>query len=397
MAEGPTDEPNPGDVPNIFSAFPMFGEIAKAMQGQGPLNWDAARQFAMLGATQGEPESNVDPTVRIAFAELARIAGMHVSDLTGVDMDFPEPRVITRSQWAHETLEAYRPLFTDLATSLGQQPAASLDPAEAADPMVQMMAGLNKMVGPAMLGMSVGSMVGTLAQRVFGVHDLPIPREQHDVVLVASNIDAFAAQWSIPVDQMRLWVVAHELIGYRLFTIDHLRNDLAALVRAHVGGFRPDPSALADKMGDIDITGGNGLESIQQLFGDPEVLLGAIQSPEQLALQPRLDAAVAVVVGYIDWMVDAVAVRLIGGEALTVAEAVRRTRLDSTPDDLFVERLLGIRIGNDQVVRGKQFVQGVVDRVGESELNRLLTLSGSMPTPNEVDAPGLWIARVSDS
>lgn len=397
MADGPDDEPNPGDVPNIFSAFPMFGEIAKAMQGQGPLNWDAARQFAMLGATQGQPESNVDPTVRIAFGELARIASMHVSDLTGADMDFPEPRVITRSQWAHETLEAYRPLFTDLAASLGQQPAAPLDPAEAADPMMQMMAGLSKMVGPAMLGMSVGSMVGTLAQRVFGVHDLPIPREQHDVVLVATNIDSFAAQWSIPVDQMRLWVIAHELIGYRLFAIDHLRDDLAALVRAHVGGFRPDPTALADKMGDIDITGGNGLESIQQMFGDPEVLLGAIQSPEQLALQPRLDAAVAVVVGYIDWMVDAVAARLIGGEALTVAEAVRRTRLDSTPDDLFVDRLLGIRIGDDQVVRGKQFVQGVVDRVGESELNRLLTVPGSMPTPNEVDAPGLWIARVSDS
>jgi putative hydrolase len=397
MADGPDDEPNPGDVPNIFSAFPMFGEIAKAMQGQGPLNWDAARQFAMLGATQGQPESNVDPTVRIAVGELARIASMHVSDLTGADLNFPEPRVITRGQWAHETLEAYRPLFTDLASSLGQQPAASLDPAEAADPMMQMMAGLNKMVGPAMLGMSVGSMVGTLAQRVFGVHDLPIPREQHDVVLVAGNIDSFAAQWSIPVDQMRLWVIAHELIGYRLFAIDHLRNDLAALVRAHVGGFRPDPTALADKMGDIDITGGNGLESIQQMFGDPEVLLGAIQSPEQLALQPRLDAAVAVVVGYIDWMVDAVAVRLIGGEALTIADAVRRTRLDSTPDDLFVDRLLGIRIGNDQVVRGKQFVQGVVDRVGESELNRLLTIAGSMPTPNEVDAPGLWIARVSDS
>ena len=397
MADGPDDEPNPGDVPNIFSAFPMFGEIAKAMQGQGPLNWDAARQFAMLGATQGQPESNVDPTVRIAFGELARIASMHVSDLTGADMDFPEPRVITRSQWAQETLEAYRPLFTDLASSLGQQPEQSLDPADAADPMMQMMAGLSKMVGPAMLGMSVGSMVGTLAQRVFGVHDLPIPREQHDVVLVASNIDSFAAQWSIPVDQMRLWVVAHELIGYRLFAIDHLRNDLAALVRSHVGGFQPDPSALADKMGDIDITGANGLESIQQMFGDPEVLLGAIQSPQQLALQPRLDAAVAVVVGYVDWMVDAVAVRLIGGEALTVAEAVRRTRLDSTPDDLFVDRLLGIRIGNDQVVRGKQFVQGVVDRVGESELNRLLTISGSMPTPNEVDAPGLWIARVSDS
>ena len=58
------------------------------------------------------------------------------------------------------------------------------------------------------------------------------------------------------------------------------------------------------------------------------------------------------------------------------------------------ERLLGIRLGDDQVRRGKEFVQGVVDRAGEAELNRLLELPGSMPTPAEVDAPGLWIARV---
>src|SRR5690606_17375973 len=146
---------------------------------------------------------------------------------------FPEPRVVTRGQWAVETLDAYRPLFTDLATSLGQQPTA--DPDEAADPMMQMMAGLNRMLAPAMLGMSVGSMVGALAQRVFGLHDLPIPRERQEVVLVGDTIDRFAADWAIPVDQMRLWVLAHELSGYRIFALDHIRQALADLVRAHVG------------------------------------------------------------------------------------------------------------------------------------------------------------------
>jgi uncharacterized protein (DUF2342 family) len=80
---------------------------------------------------------------------------------------------------------------------------------------------------------------------------------------------------------------------------------------------------------------------------------------------------------------------------LRVAEAVRRQRVDRTPDDVFVEKLLGIRVGDDQVGRGKTFVQGVVDRVGEHGLTRLLELPESLPTPNEIDAPGLWIARVS--
>jgi putative hydrolase len=383
------------EEPNPFSGFPMFGDLARALQGQGPLNWDAARQFAMLGATEGQTEHNVDPGVRIAYADLARIAGMHVNDVTGSDTAFPEPRIVTRSQWAAETLDAYRPLFTDLATSLGQQPADDAS-SEAGDPMLQMMAGISKMMQPAMMGMSVGSMVGALSKRVFGLHDLPIPRGKQEVVLVARTIDDFAAQWQIPLDQMRLWVLAHELSGFQVFAVDHLRDALAALVRSYAGGFRPDPTSLADQLGGFDPMGGGDdpLQALQQAFSDPEVLLGAVQSAEQRALQPRLDAAVAAVVGYTDWVVDAVAVRVVGGEALRIAEAVRRQRVERTPDDVFVEKLLGIRVGDDQVARGKSFVQGVVDRVGEHGLTRLLALPDPLPTPNEVDAPGLWIARV---
>ena len=268
---------------------------------------------------------------------------------------------------------------------------------ESGDPMLQMMAGISRMMQPAMMGMSVGSMVGALSKRVFGLHDLPIPRGRQEVVLVARTIDEFADQWEIPLDQMRLWVLAHELSGYQVFSIDHLREALASLVRSYAGGFRPDPSSLAEQLGGFDPLGGGDdpMQALQQAFSDPEVLLGAVQSAEQRALQPRLDAAVAAVVGYTDWVVDAVAVRVIGGEALRIAEAVRRQRVERTPDDVFVEKLLGIRVGDDQVARGKAFVQGVVDRVGEHGLTRLLQLADSLPTPNEIDAPGLWIARVS--
>jgi putative hydrolase len=401
MADGPPPDESDhddDDAVNPFAGMPMFGDIARALQGQGPLNWDAARQFAMLGATQGQSESNVDPAVRIAYADLARIAGMHVNDVTGADTTFPEPRIVTRSAWAHETLDAYRPLFTDMATSLGQQ--ADPDASDSDDdPMMQMMAGLSRMMAPAMMGMSVGSMVGQLAQHVFGLHDLPIPRDKQEVVLVGQTIDEFAARWEIPIDQMRLWVLAHELSGFQVFSIVHLRTGLADLVRLHVGGFRPDPSAIADKLGGLDPLGGDPsgdpMAALQQAFSDPEILLGAVESDAQRALRPRLDAAVAAVVGYTDWVVDAVAVRVIGGEALRIAEAVRRQRAETSADDLFVERLLGIRVGEEQVRRGKAFVQGVVDRSGETELTRLLQLPDSIPTPSEVDAPGLWIARVN--
>ena len=41
MSDTPEERPD-----DPFSQLPMFGELAKALAGQGPLNWDAARQFA---------------------------------------------------------------------------------------------------------------------------------------------------------------------------------------------------------------------------------------------------------------------------------------------------------------------------------------------------------------
>ena len=403
MAE-PTDPNEPNDDLNPFAGLPMFGDISRMLAGQGPLNWEAARQFAIMSATGGAgfpgmpgaapaTSGNVDPTVRIKYAELADIARLHVADVIGLDVPDVEPSVATPEQWAVETLEAYRPLFTELATSLG---AADDDlPAEAADdPMAQMMAGLSKMMAPAMMGMAVGSMVGNLARRAFGVYDLPIPRATPALVLVPPTIDDFANEWSITLDEMRLWVIAHELAGLTLFSVPHVADHLRDLVQRHVGAFRPDPAAITDKLGSLDIAGGDPIEAMQAAFGDPEVLLGAVRSDEQLAMEPMLDAAVATTIGVIDWVVDAVAVRVIGGNALQIAEAARRRRADTSPDDLFVERLLGIRLGAEQTARGKAFVQGVVDRAGERGLDPLFNDPEAVPTPNEVDAPGLWLARV---
>ncbi len=395
------DEHDPGDSIDPFAGLPLFGDLSRALSGQGPLNWDAARQFAVISASGGgllsgtgaSTPANIDPTVRIKYAELAQIARLHVADVMQLEVPTTEPSVATAEQWAQQTLEAYRPLFTDLATSLGSTDDLPAD--VAGDPMAQMMAGLGKMMAPAMMGMSVGSMVGNLARRAFGVYDLPIPRATPALVLLPSNIDNFAAEWSIELDEMRLWVLAHELAGLTLFSVAHIADHLRSLVQRHVGAFRPDPSAITEKLTSLEMDQSDPMAAMQQAFGDPEVLLGAVRSPEQKALEPELDAAVAVTIGAIDWVVDAVSVRIIGGNALQIAEAVRRRRADTAPDDIFVERLLGIRLGAEQTARGKAFVQGVVDRAGENGLEPFFNDPAAVPTPNEVEAPGLWLARVT--
>ena len=353
-----TPEPNSEDP---FSGIPFLGDIAKAMSGQGPINWDAARQFALLGATGGEQEPNVDPASRMALEALVPIARMHVGDLTGADLSTTDVVTCSRSQWAADTLDSYRPLFTDLATALS-------------------------------------GATGDLAQRCFGVHDLPIPRIDQRLKLIGANIDAFAAQWEIPLDEVRLWVLAHEFAGQAVLSSPNFATPLSTMVRQYVAAFRPDPDAVIEKLGGLDPTSADPMEAIQQTLGDPAILLGAVSSEAQREMEPRLDAAVAAVVGFTDWIVDAVSVRVVGGSALRIAEAVRRQRVEQSPSDVFVHRLLGIRLDEEQVRSGKQFVQGVVDRVGDdAAIAMLLTGNDRCPTPSEIAAPGLWIARVSES
>jgi putative hydrolase len=389
------DAADPGQGGNPFANLPMFGDLAKAMAGQGPINWDAARQFAGMAATGGAAEGNVDPTVRIAYEHLLPIAEMHVRDVTGLEAPPATLELTTPGVWAQRTLEAYRPLFTELATSLGRPPAVNgFGDDSGPDPMMAMFAGLSQMMAPAMLGMALGSMVGRLGARAFGQYDLPIPRATSTLLVVPATVDAFAGDWSLPVDSMRLWVLAQELTGHAVFAQAIARDTITSLVQQHVAAFRPDPAAVADKLGQLDLDGGDPMQAMQKALSDPEVLLGAVRSPEQIALAPVLDAATAAVVGFVDYTVDSVAARIIGGDALRIAEAVRRRRVEAGADDVFIERLLGLQVTPALVQRGKAFVSGVVDRAGESGLTPLFTRVGALPTPAELDAPGLWLARI---
>jgi uncharacterized protein (DUF2342 family) len=68
--------------------------------------------------------------------------------------------------------------------------------------------------------------------------------------------------------------------------------------------------------------------------------------------------------------------------------------VEADPSDRFIERLLGLELTQTQVDRGTAFINGVIERSGTSELSRLWEDSKNFPTPNEVDAPGLWLARL---
>lgn len=387
------DQPIP---PNPFQGMPFFNDMMRAMASQGALNWDLATQFAAAGAKGDSDDPQPDPAVRLEWNRLADIADLHVRNLTnlstGPGESHLEVHTVTRALWAHRTLTDLRPLFTDLATALSSAPETARE--QPNDPLMAMMSNLTSMMAPAMMGMSIGSMIGSLARHAFGQYDLPLPRENaRELLIISSSVDAFANDWSIARDDLRMWVLIHELASHAVLTSSAVLDGLMPTLRDHVSGFRPDPSAVLDRLEHIDPSDPEALGSIQNLFADPMVLLGAVRSPEQEALAPLLDARVAAIQGYIDWIVDAVGSSLLG-TASPIAEAVRRRRLEYGTDAQLIERLLGLTMTRTQLARGRAFIDGVIERDGAGALAQLVTDPMNLPTPNEVDAPGLWLARL---
>jgi len=89
-----------------------------------------------------------------------------------------------------------------------------------------------------------------------------------------------------------------------------------------------------------------------------------------------------------------VGAKLIGSYSM-LTEALRRRRVEAAESDRFVERLFGLELVQATYDRGSAFVAGVLGREGEEGLRKLWSSPEHLPTPNEVDAPGLWLARIS--
>lgn len=365
----------------------MWGDFNRWLTSAGPLNWELARQTAQWQAAGGEAVANVDPLVRVRLEELARLAEMLVTDETGLAIAGTGVRAVTRVEWALVTLDAWRPLLEALAGAIAP-PSAEV---EMPEPFAQILGGFAKALNPMLLGVQAGTMVGGLAQRALGQYDLPLPRPAGEALLIVGpNVDRFAADWSLEPDDVRLWVLVSEMTHHAVLGREHVGDRLRSLIDAYVRGFKPNPEAIEERLSELDPA---DPEALQRALGDSSALLDSMRTPEQEPIKNRLDALSAAVCGYVDHVVDAITERSIGASG-RLAEAVRRRRVERPESDRLVERLFGLELSQASERRGTAFIDGVIERAGEDALVRMWSAESDLPTPAEVDAPGLWLARL---
>ena len=280
---------DPFDEDNPFGGLPFLGDLGKIFNSQGPIAWDMARQFAHQIATEGKSEPNVDPIQRAELAELARVAELHVTNITSLQVGaLGRPLSIeaaTRAEWAYATLDAYQPLLNRLAERL----TTGTLPSDVPDAEAQILDGLLRALNPMMMAMSAGSIAGHLATTAFGSYALPIPRPEGRILILVDNIKLFAEEWSLPSNDVQLWVCISEMATHSVLSVPHIKTAFEQLLQRYVDGFQTDPRGFEDRFMDLDIGNGDPADlqkQLQSALGDPENLLGALRSDCLLYTSP---------------------------------------------------------------------------------------------------------------
>jgi putative hydrolase len=392
---------DPAEMMKMLQSPEELAKIMRMLQSPGPVNMEVARETAQAAANADDEtgemraEPPIDPDTARAFEDVVRAVQLMVSEATGLSAALTVPvRSVDRATWSNLTLTGLEPVLGALATALrdGDDTEPSTTPA---NPMLFSPDMFFTMMMPPLLGVWAGSMIGVLSRQALGQFDLPLPLDQPPTLLfVTHNVDAFAKEWSLPLDELRYALALREVVHGAQRTVPWVRQRLVRAATDYVGAYEVQSDAMQGLFGGIDPTDPASMESLGG-FGDPNALLGAMQSDRQLPLLAELQRFVSVIEGYADVVVESIGERMVSAHG-RLDEALRRHRLERGDATGFVERLLGLELDRGHYEAGAAFCRGVLERSDGTfdQLNRIWSDEAMVPTAAEFEAPGLWLARI---
>ena len=379
---------------NPFGFNPLetvFKDLMNMISGQRDVHKMVALQMATSIASSVDG-GNVDPSVRIRVENMVDIAKneLLLNSPLGSSISLANSKIISANGPSRvENLTTRIKPLTDLLVA---QTEATLTNQSATPPEVggipfgQIMA----MTGPMMIGVNIGSAVGHLVSEIHGDSDILWPRFGDEIAIYPNRISHFAQEWSLNFDAYLMWVLINQLVSSAVIQAEHIAAELESMAKRHINSMSSAAEALTNQLGEMDLSDPTALERLGQ---DPSQLFSVTKNDEQARLVAETQPFLAVVVALVDWFTLTSAKHLIGPTD-SINEARVRTRRDRSEGLVLFESLFGIGVSPATYEVGNHFIFGVVERDAEEMLIKIVEDPKYMPTPNEVEAPGLWLARI---
>lgn len=346
----------------------IFSKLFELFDQPGPINWKLAAEVARHLA--GDPQP-VEPWAAEEFRELTRLAEYRIEQIAPFRV-IPAPDVLPLDGrgWAERNLESFGSLVEPFATSLASEgPAAPL--------MAQL--------SPAIIGLQVGSLVGSLSTWVVASFDPGLPQEHPGPIsIIVPNIAAMGRPEDVDDREVRLWIVANEVAFRAVSQLPWIHDHLHQLAGTYADAVKIDPTMLSGLM-----AGGSDPTAIERMVEEAGGLEGLLGGEEAEGPRLELEAFLGAITG---------CARLLARRAVAELSPnfdLISDRRDQAREDMETAPAMGIGAVPPEATRlGDVFNQEVERRYGEDALETLWSDPSRMPSAAELRDPTAWAARV---
>ncbi|MFN2594952.1 MAG: zinc-dependent metalloprotease [Actinomycetota bacterium] len=373
-----------------FGDIPLFREIQKILSSSsGPINTEIARQVGIAIATQGTPDPEPSVEDARAYAEQARVTEELVAGYTRLEIGEPvRTEAIARGRWVELTLDGWMWLLGSLARRFSAQ-MTELPAQESAAGMGAMM----QQIGPLLIGLQAGTLVGHLATEAIGPFDPPIPRDDDGHLrFVDRNAMDLAREYNFDRDEFRRWVAAHDVTrNLVLQSAPWITRYFRSLFVEVIDAMEIDMGSLEQRLVELQSSGMEGLESAAGI--DPAIPIA--ETERHRAALDRLRAFMAALEGYATHTSTAIA-EAAGGGSASIDEGIRRRNASPSEARNMLSSILGISFDRELETSGATFCAAVVKLKGLTSLNQMWTAPDNLPGLDEIKDPFLWMERVTE-
>jgi putative hydrolase len=369
-----------------FGDIPLFREIQRLLSAsEGPVNLEIARQVALAIATQGAQDPRLPPETTSPFDMAVHQCEGPLSGFTRLAVVEPvRSHVVGLAWWVTATLEGWRWLLDRLAGRFSGELQGEVE----AGPL---QAALGQ-VGPLLMGLQAGTLVGHLARDSLGRYDHPIPRDDDGLFFfVVANVDRAVGDYGFDSEVFRRWLALHQVARHLVVSsVPWLHRYHKSLLIEVIDAIEIDASDLERRLVELQ---SQGMNALQEGLGPSNVLPVVPTERHRRALE-RLHAFLALFEGYAVHAVRALAPEIVGDTVRIDEGMARRDAAASTGRDL-LSGLLGISIDRDAESAGATFCAAVTRLKGPQFLNRVWDAPDNLPDSQELRDPFAWMERQS--
>jgi putative hydrolase len=389
-----------------FGDIPLFRELQKLLSsGEGPINTEIARQVGGAVAAQAGAEPPVTRETSQSFGDAVRNAEVLLSGYTRLALDEPmRVEVVNRSWWIDSTLDAWKWLLDRLAErfteelgkmggELGGMPGMpNDDPGGTGDPGNPMAAAMGQ-VGPLLLGLQAGQLLGGLSTDTLSRYYFPIPRDDAgQLFFVLGNIDVVARDYGFDELTFRRWLATQEASRHLVVSsVPWLQRYERSLLTDLVDSIELDVGDLERRMMDLQT---KGMEALSE--NSPSDALPVVQSERHSRALDRVRAFTALFEGYGAHAAEAVMPQVVEGAA-RIDEGMARHRSSPSEGQAALSTILGITFDRALENKGETFCAAVVKMKGLAALNKVWDAPDNLPSSEEIRDPFQWMERVLES